>query len=232
MLGGIAITEFGIATSPNIIPNTVVITILISMPPLTFFISNPAIIISPNTERTTGRLNFPSATRVASFPTIIPIFFNPINAINRPIPAVEAVVIGAGIAFASFSLNPKAARIKKNMPDKNTTPRASCQDTPFPITRVKVKNAFSPIPGAIAIGTFPINAAKNVPIAVARQVTVISAPLSIPDMERIAGLTNIIYAIARNVVTPPITSVFTLLFLSLILNTFSKNNSLDKIFPP
>ena len=154
------------------------------------------------------------------------------NAINRPIPAVEAVVIGAGIALASFSLNPNAARIKKNVPDKNTTPRASCQDTPFPITRVNVKNAFNPIPGAIAIGTFPINAAKNVPIAVARQVTVINAPLSIPDIERIAGLTNIIYAIAKNVVIPPITSVFTLLFLSLILNTFSKNNSLDKTFPP
>lgn len=55
------------------------------------------------------------------------------NAINRPIPAVEAVVIGAGIALASFSLNPNAARIKKNVPDKNTTPRASCQDTPFPL---------------------------------------------------------------------------------------------------
>lgn len=74
MLGGIAITEFGIATtSPNIIQySSYYYTYQYASS--YFFISNPAIIISPNTERTTGRLNFPSATRVASFQLLFPYF--------------------------------------------------------------------------------------------------------------------------------------------------------------
>lgn len=46
--------------------------------------------------------------------------------------------------------------------------------------------------GCLSDGTFPKKAAKKVPIAVARQVTVIRVPLSIPTIDRIAGVTKII----------------------------------------
>gem|GEM_PF-4886557 len=41
----------------------------------------------------------------------------------------------------------------KNTPDRKTTPKASCQETPCPRTSVKANMALSPIPGAIANGT-------------------------------------------------------------------------------
>ena len=55
-----------------------------------------------------------------------------------------------------------------------------------------MKKAFNPTPGAREIGTFPRIPPKNDPIAVAMQVTVTSAPLSIPVNERTAGFTKII----------------------------------------
>ena len=55
---------------------------------------------------------------------------------------------------------------------------------------MKVKNALSPTPGAREIGTFPKIPPRKEPIAVATQVTVTRAPLSIPVRESTAGFTN------------------------------------------
>ncbi len=81
---------------------------------------------------------------------------------------------------------------KKTIPEINTTPKAVCQSTPCPITRVYVKKAFNPIPGAIAKGTLAHSPANNVPMAAATTVTVISAALSIPASPKIEGLTKMI----------------------------------------
>ena len=52
----------------------------------------------------------------------------------------------------------------------------------------------------------------------------------IPEADNILGLTASIYAIARNVVTPAITSVLTVVPFSLSLKSFSKGYSSLKIF--
>src|SRR3712207_8799192 len=56
---------------------------------------------------------------------------------------------------------------------------------------------------------FPYTTLFRSPNAVAKQVTVIRAPLSIPVKLKIDGLTKMIYAIAKKVVIPPITSFLT-----------------------
>lgn len=124
-----------------------------------------------------------------------------------------------------------AALRAKTHPDRKTTPRPVCHGIPAPITKEYVKNAFNPIPGARANGAFPKIANISVPMAVASMVTVIRAALSIPASDNIAGFTKTMYAIVKNVVTPPITSVLRLEPRSLNLNILSKKLN-DELFPP
>src|SRR3712207_1998539 len=118
---------------------------------------------------------------------------------NNPIPAPTAILIDNGIQSAILSRIPPKDKIKKKHPDKNTIPKAVSQVTPLSMTKVKVKKAFNPIPGANPNGAFAQTPEINVPNAVAKQVTVIRAPLSIPVKLKIEGLTKIIYAIAKKV---------------------------------
>ncbi len=55
-------------------------------------------------------------------------------------------------------------------------------------------------------------------------VAVITAPKSIPQFDKTAGCTKIMYESAKNVVAPPIISRLIVEFLSEILNNLSKNN--------
>ena len=70
-------------------------------------------------------------------------------------------------------------------------------------------------------GRFAKKAIQNDAIADARAVAVNMAPVSIPVLPRMLGLTARIYAIVINVVIPAINSVFTLVPRSLSLNNFS-----------
>ena len=77
---------------------------------------------------------------------------NPINAINRPMPALTPFfnVVGMALKIASRTL--VRERIIKIIPSKSTAIRATFQEYPiFPHT-VNAKYAFSPIPGASANG--------------------------------------------------------------------------------
>jgi hypothetical protein len=85
------------------------------------------------------------------------------------------------------------------------------------LTKLYERNAFSPIPGAIAIGAFVNKPVIIVIMALTKQVTIISAGLSIPAALKIVGFTKIIYAIVRNVVAPATNSVLTFVRFSLSL---------------
>ena len=103
----------------------------------------------------------------------------------------------------------------------NTIAKACCHVNPSPNTTVNVKNAFNPIPGACANGTFATNPITRVPIAAAIIVATKTAFLSIPAAAKIDGFTNKIYAIVRNVVNPAINSVLTSVPFSLSLKNLS-----------
>ena len=60
----------------------------------------------------------------------------------------------------------------------------------MPRTTPYVKNAFIPIPGAIATGQLAHSPMIPVPIAAARMVAVKTAPKSMPASFRIKGLTT------------------------------------------
>ena len=57
--------------------------------------------------------------------------------------------------------------------------------------------------------------------AAARQVATITAPKSIPAIWSTAGWTKMMYAMATNVVTPPMTSVLTSVLFPESLKSFS-----------
>ena len=101
----------------------------------------------------------------------------------------------------------------KITPSTRTAASAISHSIPIPQLAVTVnaKYAFSPMPGAKAKGrlahrpiiTHPTNAA----IAVANNASL----KGIPETESISGLTNKMYAIVRNVVTPALISPSTVL---------------------
>lgn len=79
------------------------------------------------------------ATYVDSLETIIPTFFKPTKAINRPIPADTACFIPEGMALIIVSLILVIVKIKNATPEIKTAPRAVCHGTPIPNTTVYVK---------------------------------------------------------------------------------------------
>lgn len=73
---------------------------------------------------------------------------------------------------------------------------------------VYTKNALRPIPGACASGRFDKRPISTVPImAESAVVTYIASNDTVPRFANIPELTTRIYAMARNVVKPAITSV-------------------------
>ena len=105
-------------------------------------------------------------------------------------PTAVAAYSGRGIDSTIHRRTPTAVSSRNSTPDRNTAPSAVCHSTPMPFTTPYVKYAFSPIPGAIAIGyraTAPIRIlAKPAEI----QVAAVTAAAGIPASARIDGFTK------------------------------------------
>ena len=71
---------------------------------------------------------------------------------NSPIPAVIATRIECGIPLTIILRMPNKLTSKNRQPEMNTAPSAACHAKPMPLTTAYAKYAFSPMPGAIAIG--------------------------------------------------------------------------------
>ena len=77
----------------------------------------------------------------------------------------------------------------KMIPSTSRAASDCCHERCMAWHMVKAKNALRPILGAWAKGNLAIKANSSVAMAEARAVAVKSAPLSIPVVERMAGLT-------------------------------------------
>ena len=75
-------------------------------------------------------------TSVAGLSIMMPIFRRPMNVMNKPMPTEMPEIREGGMASTSFFLRPTAVSIKKNRPDKKTTPRAVGQLTLSVMTRL------------------------------------------------------------------------------------------------
>ena len=106
-----------------------------------------------------------------------------------PIPAEIAKRRFIGMLFKITSRTFRNVIRIKITPSTNIAVIAVCQEYPMPCTSVKAKKAFSAILGAWAKGSFAIKASSKVARAEAKAVAVKTAPLSIPVVARIEGLT-------------------------------------------
>ena len=102
-------------------------------------------------------------TKVEPFATTNFAFSKPTKAKNNPMPGPIASLITAGIARTTASRNPTTVIIINKIPEINTVASASPYVYPMVKITVNAKNAFNPIPGAWAKGTFAYTAIRNVP---------------------------------------------------------------------
>ncbi len=100
------------------------------------------------------------------------------NVMNKPIPTAMADMMESGMASTNLLRIPNSVRIRKNNPEINTAPRAVCQSI-FPEMSRVAKKAFSPIPGAIAMGALATTPTIIVAMPLTRHVTAMRACLSI-----------------------------------------------------
>ena len=151
MASGVAVNEpFSVGMNA---PITVRVTIEIKIAPVTrLTISTIVKIIPASASITAGSDKSPSCTNVAGLSTISPAFFKPIKAINKPMPHCTPTFKEGGMDSAIFVLTPVSDNTKNKMPFQNTIPRAASQGISLPKQIVKAKKAFSPMPGANAIG--------------------------------------------------------------------------------
>ena len=144
--------------------------------PGTFLTERPAMSINPNAAiSVSGFVKSPMLTNVAPLATMIPPLFKPMKPINKPTPDPIAILKFRGI-LSNIHLRNGVTLIRKNKtPAIITAPKATCHEYPISPTTVKVKKAFSPIPGARPTGQLakiPITrharaAAKQVPTKLA-----------------------------------------------------------------
>jgi hypothetical protein len=134
---------------------------------------------------------------------------------------VIALLRELGTALTRICLILVTVSIKKMTPDINTAPNAALQGIPTPANATVAKSAFSPIPGARAMGKLTNKPMAIVTIPAPTAVAKKTAFLSIPVDERIVGLRNRIYAMVIKVVIPAITSVFTVVLFCDNLKIFS-----------
>src|SRR5436309_8977347 len=149
-------------------------------------------------------------TSVAGSPTIKPAFRRPMNVSSSPMPAAAAARSDAGMASAIRSRGGVADTTRNSTPAQNTMPSAVCHGTLLCNTIVNAKNALRPMPGATANGRRAYRPMSSVMLAATSTVAV-SAPVNgipVPGVDRMPGLTTTMYAIVKNVVTPPITSAY------------------------
>ena len=144
----------------------------------------------------------PSATIVDSLATRIPAFLRPIIAIKRPRPTEIAWRSDTGIAFMIASRSPQRTSKRIARPSIKITAIAACQSPLVIWERVKATTALTPIPEAQASGLFEKSPIQIVITPAPIHVAVIAALKGIPATTRMPGFTAMIYAIARNVVSP------------------------------
>ena len=99
-------------------------------------------------------------------------------------------------------------------PDVNTHANAFCQETPKPSTTLNAKKLLSPMAGPKAKGKFPHKPIQTQAIAHEIAVAQNNARISIPAALKMLGLRTTILTQDKNVVSPAIISVRTLVFLS------------------
>ena len=99
-------------------------------------------------------------------------------------------------------------------PDVNTHANAFCQETPKPSTTLNAKKLLSPMAGPKAKGKFPHKPIQTQAIAQEIAVAQNNARISIPAALKMLGLRTTILPQDKNVVSPAIISVRTLVFLS------------------
>ncbi|MPN32744.1 hypothetical protein SDC9_180224 [bioreactor metagenome] len=144
---------------------------------------------------------------------------------KRPMPPEMAYCRETGMALM-MALRSLVTVIRMLIrPQMKTMASACCQVKPIRKTMVKVKKAFSPMPGAWAKGTLATRPIIRVPMTAARIVAMNTAFLSIPARERMLGLTNMMYAMVRKVVSPANNSVFTSVLFSRSLKKCSMSSS-------
>ena len=107
-------------------------------------------------------------------------------------PAAAAARNGAGIAIAICSRRGVADTSRNSTPAQNTMPSAVCHGTWFCSTIVNAKNAFRPMPGATANGSFAYSPIRSVIVDATSTVAVITPAngTPVPGDDRIAGLTT------------------------------------------
>ena len=181
----------GMCTLPRARARPVDTTTPINRAPLIRLASRKIMTSRPTRPMPTVAVRGPALIRVTGSPMTRPRFRNPMNVMNRPMPTEMAEINASGMASTSLRLSPSAVSIIKNTPERNTTPRAVCQVTPSPRTRLYAKNALSPMPGAMAIGALANSPTAMVARALTTQVAAITASLSMPvPSARIEGLTK------------------------------------------
>jgi len=94
-------------------------------------------ISSPSSETAAvGVVRWPSPTVVPGSATIIPASFNPMKAMNSPIPPPTAANSDRGSELMMTLRTPTAVRSANAQPERNTQPKAVCQGIPMCLTTV------------------------------------------------------------------------------------------------
>ena len=127
----IAVGSCGILATPHrpaMTPTTAVPIKPQNTAAVTFFANRINVSARPKiASRTTGSVNFPKATNVDSFATMMPAFFKPMNAMKKPIPAPIASFSCCGIALMIILRKPVTEMTMKIIPETKTAAKAACQ---------------------------------------------------------------------------------------------------------
>ncbi len=109
----------------------------IRIAPFTFQACSAAISARPTSDRAVvGLVRSPSETKVEGLATITPESFNPMKAMNRPMPPATAANSETGMALMISCRTPTRVRTRKATPERKTQPSAVSQGTPMPLTTV------------------------------------------------------------------------------------------------
>ena len=111
-----------------------------STAPGTLRCSNATMPKNPSIARITGHwTRSPSATSVASLPTMTPALRSPMITRKNPIPAAMATFCDRGMLFTTHSRTGSTERTSMSTPEQNTAPRAACQGSPSVPTAIAAK---------------------------------------------------------------------------------------------
>ena len=138
-IGGAEIRPLKLASPVNQ-PSADSPKIVMRMLPLTPNLSKAAIKMRPvKASIVSGLFRLPNPTSVSGLSTIRPAPCRPIMARNKPIPAVMAICISAGIERISQLRMRVIEKMKKAIEEIKTAVSACCQLSPYPSTTTKAK---------------------------------------------------------------------------------------------